>query len=322
MLGLSLENTTSDDFEFQLAARYLTFDAVGSGSELRVDGSMGARPSIGAELYRPLGRTALFVAATAGARKGTLNIVSDDVVVARYSENNAVVGLDAGVNLGRDSDVRIGMSVGHLSAHVETGDPGLPELEGRETRARLMWRYDGQDRNVAPSKGVRAIGTIDHIVAAPDPPPEFQTDRSNDDVTQAEIRSSIFWSARRTNRLFMAASLGTTWGHPLATDQFQLGSPFRLGAYHVGEFRGDHYGVLTAGYLHAIGRLPDFLGDSIYLGSWIESGSAFNDIDDARLRTNVSVGALADTLIGPVLVGASFGFDGARRYYIGIGRLF
>jgi hypothetical protein len=209
-----------------------------------------------------------------------------------------------------------------LSANVETGDPGLPELHGQETRWRLMWRHDAQDSTVAPSKGVRAIATLNHIIDTPEPPPEFSTERSNDDITQAEIRSSKFWAAQRSNRLFMAGGLGTTWGHPLATEQFQLGAPFRLGAYDVGEFRGDHYAVLSAGYLHAVGRLPDFLGGSIYLGSWLEYGSAFDDLDAAKFRSNISGGALADTLVGPVLLGASFDFSGARRYYIGIGRLF
>ena len=76
MLGVSLQNTTTDDFAFQLAARYLTFDVVGSGSELRVDGAVGAQPSIGAELYRPLGRTPFFVAPFAlRVSGGTLNFV-------------------------------------------------------------------------------------------------------------------------------------------------------------------------------------------------------------------------------------------------------
>ena len=67
MLGISLQNTTTDDFAFQLAARYLTFDVAGSGSELRVDGAVGAQPNVGAELYRPIGRTPLFVAGRRGA---------------------------------------------------------------------------------------------------------------------------------------------------------------------------------------------------------------------------------------------------------------
>jgi hypothetical protein len=34
------------------------------------------------------------------------------------------------------------------------------------------------------------------------------------------------------------------------------------------------------------------------------------------------VGLIADTLVGPVFGGASFGFDGATRVYIAIGQLF
>jgi NTE family protein len=80
--------------------------------------------------------------------------------------------------------------------------------------------------------------------------------------------------------------------------------------------------VLSAGYLRSISRLPDFLGGWIYAGAWVESGSAFDDLDAAKLKANLSIGGIADTLIGPVLVGASFDFQGSWRYYIGIGRLF
>ena len=322
MLGLNLQNTTSHDFAFQLAARYLTFDLAGPGSELRVDGVAGAQPGAGAELYQPFGRTPLFVTGKAAVNRGTLSFVSDDAVVARYSEDRAVVGFDVGLNLGRDSDLRLGVSTGDLSAHVDTGNPGLPEIDGQETRARLVWRYDGQDNPVAPSTGLQAAAMFHHIVAAPDAPPEFPTERSNDGVTQAEFRGSAFWPVRRRHRVFVAGGLGTTWGHPLATEQFELGAPLRLGAYNLGQLRGEHYAVVTAGYLHAVARLPDFLGGSIYVGSWMENGSAFDAFDSARLRTNVSVGTLADTLVGPVLLGSSFDFRGASRFYIGIGRLF
>src|SRR4029453_8813813 len=71
MLGISLQNTTSDVFAFQLAARYLTFDVLGSGSELRIDGAAGAQPTLAAALYRPLGKTALFVGGTAAVRGRT-----------------------------------------------------------------------------------------------------------------------------------------------------------------------------------------------------------------------------------------------------------
>ncbi len=56
MLGLNIENTTSEQFRVQLAARYLAFDVVGAGSELRIDGGLGADPNLGASLYNPIGR--------------------------------------------------------------------------------------------------------------------------------------------------------------------------------------------------------------------------------------------------------------------------
>jgi NTE family protein len=322
MLGLTLQNTTSDAFEFQLAARYLRFDVFKSGSEMRLDAAVGAHPSIGGELYQPIGSTLFFVTAGAGARHGTLHFVRDDVVVARYDEDRALLVGGGGANLGRDSDLRLSFSVGDLDAGVATGDPGLPELHGRETRARLAWRYDGQDSPVVPSTGLRAGATLDYIADSPEAPPSVATDRSNDGVTQLEVGGSKFWTWRQRNRLFVSGGTGITWGEPLATEQFQLGAPLRLGAYDIGELRGDHYGVLAAGYLRGIGRLPDFLGGPIYLGGWLETGSAFDELELAKLKTDATIAAIADTLVGPVLLGGSFDLHGAWRYYIGIGRLF
>jgi NTE family protein len=321
MLGLNLQNTTRDDFAFRLAARYLTFDVAGSGSELRVDGAIGAQPGIAAELYRPV-RSPLFMTAAAGARRQTLNFVSEDVVVARYTDTRTFVGVGVGVNIGHDGDVRLGYSYAALDATVDAGDPRLPELHGPETRIRLAWRHDGQDSPVVPSRGARWVAALDHIVNTPELPPEFPTNRSNDDVTKVEVRSSAFRPLRERHRVFLAGGAGTTWGRPLATEQFELGTPLRLGAYDIGELRGDHYGVLTLGYLRATWRLPDFLGGPIYMGGWVENGSAFDDIDDARFRTNLSLGAIADTLAGPMLLGASLDFRGAWRYYVAVGRLF
>ena len=322
MLGVNLQNTTTDTFSFQLAARYLTFDLLGPGSEFRFDGVIGAEPGVAAEAYWPLWNTPWFVTVAAAAHDSTLNFVQDDVVAARYEETRAVAGFSAGFNLAATSDLRLGMSYGHLNAAIEAGDPELPELSGTETRARLQFRHDGQDSPVVPSHGVRSVAALDHILKAPDLPSTSPTTRANTGVTKAEARASIFWSPQQRGRAFVVGGAGTSWGHPLPTEQFELGSPLRLGALDAGELRGDHYGVLTAGYLHGIARLPDFLGGSVWLGGWLENGSAFNDIDNATWQTNVSAGVLADTIIGPALLAASIDVRGGWRYYIGVGRLF
>jgi NTE family protein len=323
MLSTTLQNTTNTDFTFQLAGRYLRFDVLGVGSELRLDAAVGSSPNLAAEFYRPIGLSPLFVALSAGVGQRRINFIQDDAIVAQYDQKRTFALLDVGVNVSRISEVRLGVQSGRLTASREVGDVGLPSLGGAESLARLRWIYDSQDNVVAPSTGTRAIGSVRYVFEAPDPPEDFSTTRSSDSLGQMEIEGSRFWAARaRRDRLFLTGGAGVSFqGHPLAYDQFGLGQPFRLSAFSLGEVRGDHYLALTGGYLRGIGRLPDFIGGPVFVGSWLENGAAYDDFADAKLRTHVGVGAVLETLLGPATIGASFGFDGQRRYYLGIGRI-
>ena len=318
MIGLNLENLTSNDFRAQLAARYLAFDLLGSGSETRIEGVIGSDPSLRFSLYRPLTRTRLFARPYAAIEKNTIDFIQDDVVVAAYTQRRLLAGADLGVNLSRVSELTGGFRFARLDADVQTGDPGLPELAGLETDLRIDFRHDGHDSPVVPSRGTRATVALTRYLASPDAEGIV---RSNEDVTQLEGGSATFWKWRTRNRLFVVASGGTSFGgKPIS--QFQLGYPFRLDAFNVGERRGDHYGVLTVGGLRQMGRLPDFLGGPIFIGSWLENGSAFNSDEDADFNTQAAFGVVVDSLIGPLVGGTSVGLDGGWRAFIAIGRMF
>jgi hypothetical protein len=71
-----------------------------------------------------------------------------------------------------------------------------------------------------------------------------------------------------------------------------------------------------------VARLPDFIGGPIFAGAWLENADAFEAWNEARWRSNASVGLVMDTIIGPVMLGGSAGFDGRWRTFVGIGRLF
>ena len=127
-----------------------------------------------------------------------------------------------------------------------------------------------------------------------------------------------FWSLGPRNRVFLFGGVGTSFDDdPLPTDQFALGTPFRLGAYSAGELRGAHYYLATAGYLRQVGRLPDFMGGPVFTGGWLENGDAFDDWSrPAGGRTAASASCM-DTLVGPVIVAGSWGFDGRWRTVLG-----
>ncbi len=321
MLGLNLENTTSENFRVQLAARYLAFDVLGSGSELRIDLGLGADPNIGAALYKPVKGSRLFVRPIVGANRRTISLVSGDVVFAEYEEKREWIVADVGVNLSRESEVAVGLFTGHVSDRVRAGDPGLPELAGGENGAHLRWALDTQDSPVIPSHGIRAVASLSHTFSSPAVP---GVELTNEDLTQAEVSMSSFMSVRRRHRLFVVTAAGTSFGdHPLPTRQFTLGYPTVLDAFHIGEHRGDHYGVVTIGALRQLSRLPDFLGGPVFAGAWLENGAAFNSHESVDVHTHLATGIIIDTLVGPALIAVSAGLDGGGwRTIFGVGRIF
>ena len=323
MLGMNLENTTSTDFRITATARYLTFDVLGSGSELRLDGTVGSDPTLAAELYRPIGRTALFVAPYAGVGSQTLNFIRDEAVIARYRQTVSRLGLNVGVNLGAQSDVRVGAYVGRSTATIKIGDPGFPELKGKQTGAEVVWRLDTQDSPVIPSRGVQSHVRLSRIFNGPDVEIDGQAVEYSSELTQLSGVGNRFWSVGPRNRLFVYGGIGTSFDDvTLPTEQFVLGMPFRLGAYDTGEIRGPEYYIATGGYFRQIGRLPDFMGGPIFAGGWLENGDAFQEWSLAGWRTNGGVGLVMDTIVGPVIIAGSWGFDGRWRTYLAVGRIF
>jgi NTE family protein len=322
MLGLTLDNTTSNDFRISASARYLAFDPVGSGSELRIDGTIGSDPSVAVELYRPIASTPLFVAPYASVGTATFDLIEQDAVVARYQQTIPRLGLNVGVNMSPQSDLRLGAYVGHSSASIETGDPGFPELSGKQTGADLAWRIDMQDSPVVPTGGVYAQMRLTHVFDGPELAAvvPFTYDSS---LTQLSASANQTWSLGSRNRLFVYGALGTSFeAAPLPPDQFALGAPFRLGAYDTGEHRGAHALAATGGYLRQIGRLPDFLGGPVFAGAWLENGDAFDDWRDATWRSNGGAGVVLDTIVGPMILAGSWSFDGRWRTYLNVGRTF
>ena len=176
---------------------------------------------------------------------------------------------------------------------------------------------------MVPARGVQSQVRLSRIFDGPDVEVAGETLEFDSSLTQLSAVANRFWSPSPRGRVFVYGGIGTSFDDdPLPTEQFSLGSPFRLGAYAAGELRGEHYYVVTGGYLRQIARLPDFMGGPVFAGGWLENGDAFDEWSLARWRTNGGVGLVMETLLGPVLVAGSWGFDGRWRTYLGVGRTF
>jgi hypothetical protein len=156
------------------------------------------------------------------------------------------------------NELRVGAYAGRTTASIRVGDPGFPELRGAQTGAELRWRVDTQDSPVVPSGGWLSHVQLSHIFNGPDIVVAGQTVDADSGLTQLSAVANRFWSFGPSNRVFVYGGAGISFDDKvLPTNQFALGTPFRLGAYGAGELRGNHYYVATGGYLRRVGRLPD-----------------------------------------------------------------
>jgi hypothetical protein len=125
----------------------------------------------------------------------------------------------------------------------------------------------------------------------------------------------------------MAISGGTTFKGIAGPFQvFELGGPFRLGAYLPDEFLGNHYAYASFGFRRELYKLPQLVGRKIYWGGWYESGTAFGGQTDQAgpvvVRGSFNLGVIADTIVGPIALAGSVSPTGQSRVNFSIGRLF
>ena len=248
MLGFTLENTTSDSFGVALSARYLNFDMPFPGAELRIDGTVGSDPSLGMEWYQPLGRTPLFFAPFGGVARRTYNFVEDESVVARYQQTIMRPASSSASISARSATFAWACTSGGSTRTSRSAIPGFHRLPARRPAADLTWRYNGQDSPAIPSRGMATSARMLYVFDGPVIDPPLPTARSSVNLSQFDTVGTSFHTVGSDNRVFVGWGLGTSFDNePLSVNQFHLGQPFRLGAYDLGELRGDHYYLGTVG---------------------------------------------------------------------------
>ncbi len=167
----------------------------------------------------------------------------------------------------------------------------LPEGEGGEKASRLLVTFDGQTSPIVPSRGLFVRGLLRHFDDTPDvvsEVPEEPVPANPERFTQGEVVGSWFHRARGEDRFFVGGGAGTSFGETTVLNSFRLGGLLHLGAFNADQIAGSNYVNLNTGYLKQVGRMPDVIGGNIYVGSWLETGSAWDKWHEKDWRNNVT----------------------------------
>ncbi|MEW5983260.1 MAG: patatin-like phospholipase family protein [Acidobacteriota bacterium] len=325
LLGaLDLQNVESPGVVATLRGRIVYLDFLASGSELRLDASLGSTTHLGAEYYLALGRSGLFLSPLVSYERSSSSLYAGDSLVAQYRNVTRDAGADIGVTTGWRFEARAGYFYSHRLTDMSIGDPVLPVIDGPQRYWRLRAAFDGQDGAILPRRGLRLEGEARRFLqTAPSrPTSDGIVFRDPNRLAQARADGSYFHPVGQAGRVFVNAGAGSSLGDTARVNTFTLGGPFRLGAFENDELRGSNYVVGAAGYFHELARVFEGALGRVYLGGWIESGATFEDLRAATPSINVSGGLIMQTPLGPAFLVASAGKDGAHRFYIGIGPLF
>ncbi len=311
-------NNENKDVNLNLGSRITLMDVTGLGSEWRIDASLGSTLGVGTEFYQPLGgerpvHGGAFLSPRASYTRTTENLYTDGNLVAIYGRQRAGTGLDLGWNSGGSTRFRVGYDLAYVRNITRVGDPLLPRSTGGEQVLRARFDYDGRNAAYLAPRGIRFAGTAQWFLQAPNAPKAFGSLEGSLLIAHQVDRDKIV-----TVTMDAGVKLGDT---PPTLYQFGLGGPFRLGAFPPYAFRGPRYALGSVGYKIPVSQLPPLLGGRLYLQALAEAGSVFENLQQARLRSSVSAGFAADTLLGPFFAGASVSHQGDTRVYFMIGRL-
>jgi NTE family protein len=313
--GFEVDGSASEEVGFTAATRLTFLDVAGFRSEWRTDFMFGNTYGVGSELYRPFTPVSRwFFAPHGNASTRVFKIYEKGDPLADYKFGQAQIGMDVGYGFDRFSELRFGYEEGYLDAKLRLGTPVFSSVSGQTRDAKLHYLFDHTDDPVIPRSGVRSETTFRWFDASPGAPSAFPS-------LQANVE--YFQPISELGSVFVYGEGGSTFGfRSTGIPQFFLGGPLTLSAYGLNELQGDQYYLFRAGYLHDLWTLPPLVGKRVFVIGSYEFAKMYGATNESKFPNDVAAGILAETVIGPLFVGASTGDTGHHKWFFQLGRVF
>ncbi|WP_263419640.1 patatin-like phospholipase family protein [Terriglobus albidus] len=324
LIGINGQAQSGQTPRFTLDLTYLHQDFGRYGSELRGTVELGWLQQFDLEYYRLLNTRGLFLAPHGEFTRRPYFIYHDQDRLSERLWQRGGGGVDLGYTFSHNSELRAGWQAWSQRWVTKTGNDGQGDSSQVAHLFDVRYAHDGQDRAEVAQRGFQyklGAGYLkagEQAAAAPRVVGEFQ-----------------FAHTIGGNTFLAAVEGGTLFNRDVAQPyRFTLGGPGRLSASAFEEYRGTDYFYLREAYLRRIAKLPDPLGQNIYLAIAYEAGQmraprsiGVTGTDYAQpvssfLRQDVMFGVLAETPLGVISFGPAIGDAGRRKLSFTIGRSF
>ncbi len=288
------------DVKFVAGVQYVRHWMNDRGAQWRTNLQVGYESLLNTSWYQPFDvAQRWFVEPVVFASRSEEDVYVDNERIAVYHFYDTGGGIDFGVNLGANGQVRLGYLTTERRAAVSTGisqldqiDARLPELEARDAGLAASATYDSRDSATFARHGLAA--EIQFVQAD-----ESLGAERNWQRIEAGIRKGMPWGK---NAVWLGLAGGTDpGGDELPADRaFSLGGPRSLAAYQFDELRVRSYWLVDLSLLWRITELLPLRNQSVYGGFGLQSAGLYDRVDRVPDGT---VYAASAYLGGPTPIG-------------------
>jgi NTE family protein len=314
--GLTILADQANNVQLGLQARATFYNLVGPGSEVRLDGSIGALAALRGELYKPIVTGSHFFVAPHGyITHQLIPYYEGTTQLDQYTEKRNGLGVDLAYQFDAKAELRIGEDYQWYSQNLKIGTPALTEFSLTPLVTNAQFQYFGQDDYMVPTRG-SIVATYFN----------YYTKRPNTSGGYSQLQGTLehFIPIKSRGILTGAFQGGTSFNASnLGLAGFTLGGPLRLNAYSRDELLGTDYFLGQVGYLYRLIKLNPVIADAIYAGGIYEIGKMYGgNSQTPSLPNDVAGFVVIKTLIGPIFGGVSIGDSDHRKWFFGLGRVF
>jgi NTE family protein len=298
-LDLGLHTSAASDDIFLLYAQHKRTWVNDLGAQWRNEIQLGTDKLLSTSFYQPLELSQrYFLEPRLYLSETRQDLYDDGERLARYRFKDTGGRIDLGMNLGSQSQLRVGYSAVRRDLRLDTGSQLLPEDNLMDAGVMLSAIHDSRDTPFNPTRGLAAA--FEYLNANE----SLGGDR---DWQRAELGLGLAVPLRN-DVLWVNAAGGTDFGTGLPPDRlFVLGGPLSFPGHDVSELRAGSYWTLSGSYLWKLADIFTLRGQSLYAGVRLQGGEAFDRFDglpDGDIES-ASVYLTGRTPVGPLTVGVA-----------------
>jgi NTE family protein len=319
--GLSMTAQTGERTSFNMVLGYTRTWLNRYGARWQNVLQVGEKNAVHSEFLQPLALDSpWFVAPRFLASVEQSPVYFGQAQVARITRTQNLMALEAGTELGKSGDVRIGAEFGRENYQIDIG----PAVQGtdwaplRAITARLD--FDTLDKAHFPTQGYRAVLDVHQSSSALGAKTDYL--RTSMDLTAVQT-----WQQNTFNMQWMYGTVEHNASvNESLFDLIPMGGFQRLSGYPVGRFRVDQLAFVRLGYQRNIAPVMGLtLGGIVsqtYFGASLEAAQLRQTYDVSTANGLYKSAALfigADTLLGPTALSLGVGENGQRALWFSVG---